>query len=146
MSLKLIRSLTFALFSLGFIAALTPVSYAATPAEIAADVRTQWAESRKKLEASVAPLAEQPAHAELISQYLKATDKTGELLDQYLKLKLATPPTAPAVLTPVVDQLIKSLTSLKTLKGQAKGPLINLLGSAVAQQQETAKNAMKNIR
>lgn len=146
MSLKLIRSLTFALFSLFTFAALTPVSHAATPAEIAAGVRTQWAESKKKLEAAVAPLAGQPAHADLISKYLKATDKTGELLDQYLKLKLATPPAAPAVLTPVVDQLIKSLTSLKTLKGQAKGPLINVLGSAVAQQQETAQNAMKNIR
>ncbi len=146
MSLTLIRSLTFALFSLFSFTALIPVSLAATPAEIAAGVRTKWAESKKNLEAAVKPLAGQPAHAELITKYLQATDKTGELLDQYLKLKLVTPPTAPAVLTPVVDQLIKSLTSLKTLKGQAKGPLINLLGSAVAQQQETAQNALKNIR
>ncbi len=146
MNLALIRSLTFTLFSLFTFAALTPISHAATPTEIADGVRTQWLESKKKLEASVAPLAGQPEHAELISKYLKATDTTGKLLDQYLKLKLTPPPAAPAVMTPVVDQLIKSLASLKTLKGQAKGPLINLLGNAVAQQQATTQNAMKNIR
>ena len=146
MSATLLRYLVLALFGLFTFAALPAASLAATPAEVAKDVRSKWADAKTKLDAAVKPLAGQPAHAPLIAKYAEATDKTGAALEKYLTLKLATPATAPAKMTPAVDELLKSLTNLKTLKGQATGPLITVLGNVMAQQQETVQNALKNIR
>ena len=75
---------------------------AATPAEVAAQVREQWAKVRVSYLASVKPYAADP----LVPQYTIALDKAGKSLENFLQLKLASPAAAPTTLTPVVDQLI----------------------------------------
>lgn len=122
------------------------IEAAATPAETAMRVRAHWAKAKEDYLAAVQPYAAQPANATLLKQYTAALDKTGVTLEKYLALKLATPATPPAKLTPVVDQLIKDLTALRTLRGKAKGPLANALGAALTQHNQVAQAALKNMR
>lgn len=124
----------------------TAIAAATTPAETATRVRLHWAKAKQDYLAAVQPYAAQPANAALLKQYTAALDKTGLTLEKYLALKLATPATPPAKLTPVVDQLIKDLTALRTLRAKAKGPLANALGAALTQHNQVAQAALKNMR
>ncbi len=140
-------SLFLALSPVAPLSVLTaPTASAATPADTAKQVRDNWAKTRQAYLDSVQPYAGQPAHAALIKQYTEALDKTGAALENYLNLKLATPAAPAAKLTPAVDLLIKSLTALRSLRGKATGPLVNVLGSALGQQNEVAQTALKNMR
>jgi len=115
---------------------------AATPAEVAAQVREQWAKVRVSYLASVKPYAADP----LVPQYTIALDKAGKSLENFLQLKLASPAAAPTTLTPVVDQLIKDLTALRLLQGKASGNLATTLGTALAQHNLVCQTALKNMR
>jgi hypothetical protein len=119
---------------------------AGTPAEVAQQARAKWTRSREAYLASVQPFQAQPGQAALIGQYTAALDKAGASLEHYIALKLATPATPAAKLTPAVDRLIKDLAALRTLRGKAKGPLANVLGTALSQHNEAAQTALKNMR
>lgn len=119
---------------------------AATPAEIAAQVRDQWAKNRAAYMAAVQPYAGQPTYAGLAQNFTAALDKTGASLENYLTLKLASPPTPAAQLTPAVDQLSKDLGALRLLYRQASGPMVNVLGTALTQHSATTQTALKNMQ
>lgn len=119
---------------------------AATPAETAAQIRSDWAKAKQAYLASVQPYASQPANATLVAQYTAALDKTGATLEKYIALKLTTPAPPATTVTPVVDQLIKDLAALRTLNGKATGPLVNVLGNALSQHSLTTQTALKNMR
>lgn len=122
------------------------VAAAATPAETAMQLRTQWAKTKADYLASVQPYESQPASATLVKQYSVALDKAGASLENYIALKLATPATATAKMTPAVDQLIKDLAALRKLRAKAKGPVANVLGAALTQHNEITQAALKNMR
>lgn len=119
-------------------------AYAATPAEVAAQVRSNWANARTAYLASVQPY--QAANASLVSQYTAALDKAGASLEQYLKLKLASPATPAAQITSAVDQLYKDLLTLKVVRSKATGGLATALGTALTQQNQVAQTALANMR
>lgn len=125
-----------ALFTLSFgVSAL-----AATTAELAAQVRTQWATAQKGYQEAIKPYAGTP----LAVQYTDTLNKTGTLLEQYISLKLAAAPAAQ--ITPVVDQLIKNLGLLRVLQGKATGDMLTVLGTALTQHNLATQNALKNMR
>lgn len=117
---------------------------AATPADVAQQARANWAQTRAALLEAVKPY--QAKDAALIGQYTAALDKAGASLENYLALKLASPPTPANKLTPAVDRLIKDLTELRKLRGKAKGSLANVLGDALTKHNEIAQTALKNMR
>jgi hypothetical protein len=125
---------------------LSLAALAATPAETATQVRNQWAEARKTYLAAIQPYADKPEHAKLVQQYTEALDMCGQSLEQYLALKLASPPTPTAKLTPVVDQLAKNLAALRSLQGKAGGNLATVLGKALSQHNQITQTALKNMR
>lgn len=135
-------------FLLGLLLSLTaPIaSWAATPTETATQVRNQWAEAKKAYEAAIKPYANKPEHAALLKQYGDTLDKTNQALERYLELKLASPPTPANKITPVVDQLAGNLATLRRLQRGAKGGLVTVLGTALAQHNQVAQNALKNMR
>lgn len=121
----------------------TPMfAWAASPAEVAAQARDQWAKARVAYMASVKPHATDP----LVAQYTTALDKAGKSLDQYLTLKTASPAPQATALTPAVDQLVKDLAALRVLQGKAKGSLATALGAALAQHNLVTQTALKNMR
>lgn len=119
---------------------------AATPAEIATQVRADWAKTKASYLATVKPYQDTPANTALITQYTAALDKAGGSLEKFMALKLATPATPAATLTPAVDQLAKDLMMLRALSGKATGPLATALGSALSQQNQVAQTALANMR
>lgn len=119
---------------------------AATPAEIAAQVREQWAKNREAYLASVQPYAGQAAYASQVQNFTAALDKAGAALENYLTLKLASPPTPAAQLTPAVDQLTKDMGALRVLYRNTTGPLVNVLGTALSQHSATTQTALKNMQ
>lgn len=123
--------------------AVAPVQ-AATPQEIAAEVRTNWARSREAYLASVQPYQGTAANATLITQYTAAVDKAGASLDNYLNLKLAGSP--PDKITPAVDQLYKDLLNLKAIRNKAAGGLGTALNNALTQQNQITQTALSNMR
>lgn len=125
--------------------AIAPV-HAATPPEIADQVRANWAQARADYLAAIKPYKGTAEYGPLLTQYTAALNKTGNALDQYLALKLANPPATPEQLTPVVDQMIKNMSALRTLNGKASGPLVNILGTALSQHSLAAQTALKNMR
>lgn len=141
------RPSSFSAFCLALFLALAPVASipvlaaSGTPAEIASQTRDNWDKARVAYLASVKPYENQA----LVAQYTLALDKAGASLERYLELKLATPATPPAKLTPAVDRLVKDLTALRKLRGKAKGPLANVLGTALAQHNQIAQTALKNM-
>ena len=114
--------------------------------EIAGQIRANWAQAKNNYLAAIKPYESQPAYAGLLTQYTAALNNTGTTLEQYLTLKLAKPAPPATAVTPVIDQLIKDLAALRTLNGQATGPLVNVLGAALAQHSQTAQTALKNMR
>jgi hypothetical protein len=124
----------------------TTTTVAATPAETAALVRARWTKARLDYLAAVKPFQANAANATLVGQFTTALDKTGVTLEKYLGLKLATPATPAAQLTPVVDQLIKDLTALRAVRSKATGALATALGAALTQHNEIAQTALKNMR
>lgn len=125
---------------------MTTPAFAATPAEIADQVRANWAQARAGYLAAIKPYKGTAEYGPLLTQYTAALNKTGNALDQYLALKLANPPATPEQLTPVVDQMIKNMSALRTLNGKASGPLVNILGTALSQHSLAAQTALKNMR
>ncbi len=122
---------------------VAPLSaWAATSAEVAAQVREQWTKVRSGYLASVKPYAADP----LVPQYTLALDKAGKSLEKFLALKSSSPAAAPATLTPVVDQLAKDLAALRLLQGKASGNLATALGAALAQHSQVTQTALKNMR
>lgn len=117
-------------------------AWSATPAEVAAQVREQWAKVRTTYLASVKPYAADP----LVPQYTVALDNAGKSLEKFLALKSSSPAAAPATLTPVVDQLAKDLATLRLLQGKASGNLATALGAALAQHSQVTQTALKNMR
>lgn len=117
-------------------------AWAATSAEVAAQVREQWTKVRSSYVASVKPYAADP----LVPQYTLALDKAGKSLEKFLELKSSSPAAAPATLTPVVDQLAKDLVALRLLQGKASGNLATALGAALAQHSQVTQTALKNMR
>jgi len=115
---------------------------AATSAEVAVQVREQWATVRSSYVASVKPYATNP----LVPQYTLALDKAGKSLEKFLQLKLSSPPATPATLTPAVDQLAKDLVALRLLQGKASGNLATALGAALARHSQVTQTALKNMR
>lgn len=134
----------------GFLIALAlallapPVAWSATPAETAEQARNQWKKAKETYLEAVRPYQGKPEHAELLKQYGAALDGAGQALEQYLSLKLAAAPAAK--ITPAVDQLAKSLGQLRTLRGQAQGDLLTVLGKALGEQNLVAQTALKNMR
>ncbi len=117
-------------------------AWAATSADVATQVRGQWAKARVDYLAAVKPYAANP----LVPQYTKALDKAGQSLEKFIQLKSSSPAAAPTTLTPAVDQLSKDLTALRLLKGKASGNLATVLGRALAQQNQVSQYALKNMR
>jgi len=134
----------FRLFIMTLMLGLTTpiVAWAANPAEVAAQVRDQWAKARVTYLASVKPHTADP----LVGQYTTALDKAGKSLDNFLTLKTASPAPQATALTPAVDQLVKDLAALRVLQGKAKGSLATALGSALAQHNQVTQTALKNMR
>jgi hypothetical protein len=125
--------------------ATAPAS-AATTAEVATQVRSHWANARTAYLASAQPYQSQAAYATLVSQYTAATDKVGSSLENFIKLRLASPATPATQLTAAVDQLAKDLGALRVLSGKASGPLVNVLGTALSQQSAVTQTALANMR
>lgn len=125
-----------ALFSLSFGVSVL----AATNAELADQVRSQWAAAQKGYQEAIKPYAGTP----LAVQYTDTLSKTGVLLEKYISLKLAAAPAAE--ITPVVDQLIKNLGLLRVLQGKATGNMLTVLGTALSQHSLATQNALKNMR
>jgi len=123
--------------------AIAPV-HAATPQEVAAGVRTNWAKAREAYLASVQPYQGNRANATLITQYTAALDKAGASLNNYLNLKLAGSP--PDRITPAVDQLYKDLLTLKAIRNKAPGGLGSALNNALTQQNQVTQSALSNMR
>lgn len=121
-------------------------AWAATPTEIATQVRDQWTEARKGYLTAIKPYADKPEHAKLLQQYTETLDKCGQSLEQYLTLRLASPPTPATKITPVVDQLAKNLAALRALQGKASGSLATVLGTALSQHNQVTQTALKNMR
>ncbi len=118
----------------------------AAPAETADQVRNQWAEAKKVYLAAIKPYADKPEHAALLKQYGETLDLAGQALDQYLALKLASPPAPADKITPVVDQIAKHLVALRSMQGKAGGSLVTVLGAALSQHNQITQNALKNMR
>lgn len=117
---------------------------AATPAEVADQVRTNWAKAKTAYLASVKPYTVVAANVTLINQYTAATDKAGATLEKYLSLKLAG--SAPEEVTPVVDQLSKDLLAMKAIRAKATSGLGTALGTALTQQNLVTQTALANMR
>jgi hypothetical protein len=113
---------------------------AATSAELAAQVRSQWATAQQNYQAAIKPYA----GTALAVQYTDTLNKTGALLDQYIALKLAAAPAAQ--ITPVVDQMVKNLGLLRTLQSKATAPMLTVLGTALSQHNLAAQSALMNMR
>jgi hypothetical protein len=118
------------------------LAWAASPAEVAAQARDQWAKARVAYLDSIKPHAADP----LVAQYTAALDKAGKSLENYLALKTASPAPKATALTPAVDQLVKDLAALRVLQGKAKGSLATALGGALAQHNQVTQTALKNMR
>jgi hypothetical protein len=128
------------------VAMLTTQAVAATPAETAEQVRANWAKARETYLASVQKYNTTSANKTLITQYTAALDKTGASLENYLKLKLASPATPADKMTPAVDQLYKDLLMLKAIRSKATGGLATTLGTALTQQNQATQTALANMR
>jgi hypothetical protein len=115
-------------------------AWALTNAELAAQVRSQWATAQKGYQEAIKPYA----GTALAVQYTDTLTKTGTLLEQYITLKLAAAPATQ--ITPVVDQLVKNLGLLRTLQGKATGDMLTVLGTALTQHNLATQNALKNMR
>ncbi|TCJ14649.1 hypothetical protein EZJ19_09375 [Parasulfuritortus cantonensis] len=123
--------------------ATTP-AFAATPAEIATQVRTNWANAKSAYLNAVKPYAAN--NATLISQYSAALDKAGGSLENFLTLKQQSPAPSSTTMTAAVDQLAKDLLTLRGLTGKATGGLATALSSALTQQNQVAQTALANMR
>lgn len=113
-------------------------------ATVAADVRTNWSNSRAAYLKSVQPYLTVSSYATLVNQYTAATDKAGATLENFLNLKLAGSP--PEQVTPVVDQLSRDLLAMKSVRAKATGALGSALGNALSQQNLVTQNALANMR
>lgn len=124
----------------------TPMAQAATPAEVATQVRTNWAKAKEGYLAAVKPHQGTAANAALITQYTAALDKAGVSLEKFIGLKLAGPATPATSMTAAVDQLAKDLMALRVLNTKATGPLATALGTALSQHNQVAQTALANMR
>lgn len=123
-----------------------PMSAQAGNAEVADQVRQQWTKATQAYTAAVQPYASNPQYAPLVKEFSATLDSTGQALEQYIKLRLASPPPAPALVTPVIDQLIKNMGKLRSLGSKASGKLVTVLGTALNQHSQATQTALKNMR